>query len=50
MKLRQPVFDVGEQEMTHLLLAVVEQLRVPVRMIAGFAGRRIEVIRAVELV
>ena len=50
MELLHPILDVRQQEMAHRLLAVVEQLGIPERMIARRAGGRIEVIRPVELV
>ena len=47
-ELLYPVFAVGEQEMEHLGLAVVEQQRVPGGMLAACAGVEVLVVRAVE--
>ncbi len=49
-ELLQPVADVGEQELLHLLLAVIEAFRVPLRMIPFFPCMKILVAGAVEVV
>ena len=50
MELVEPVFDVRQQEMAHLVLAVVEEFRIPVGLVARLARRRVEMVRAVEFV
>ena len=50
VELVEPVLDVREQEVLHLALAVVEELRVPVGLVAGLARARVEVVRAVKFV
>ena len=48
MELVEPVFDVRQQEVLHLLLAVVEEFRIPVLLVARVARRRVEMVGAVE--
>ena len=49
-ELVEPVFDVREQEVLHFALAVVEEFRIPVGLVARLARGRVEVVRAVQLV
>ncbi len=44
----EPVFDVREQEVLHLALAVVEDHRVPIGLVTGLPGFGVEVVGAVE--
>lgn len=46
----EPVFDVRQQEMFDLRFSVVEEFRVPVRLVAGGACGRVEVVGAVQFV
>ena len=50
MKFVEPVFDVREQKMLHFFLAVVEEFRIPVGLITGFARQRVMVVGSVEFV
>ena len=50
MELVEPVLDVRQQEMLYLVLAVVEELRVPVGLVAGLAGQRVQMVGAVQFV
>ena len=50
MELVEPILDVRQQEMLYLVLAVVEELRVPVGLVTGLAGQRVVVVGAVQLV
>ena len=50
MEFVEPVFDVRKQEMLHLVLAVVEEHRVPIGLVARLSGQRVVVVRAVQLV
>ena len=50
MEFVEPVFDVRKQEMLHLVLAVVEEHRVPIGLVARLSGQRIVVVCAVQLV
>ena len=46
----EPVFDVRQQEMFDLRFSVVEEFRVPVRLVTGGACGRVEVVGAVQFV
>ena len=50
MELVEPVLDVRQQEVLHLLLSVVEEFRIPVGLVSGLAGLRVEVVGSVEFV
>ena len=50
MELLHPILDVRQQEMLYLVLAVVEELRVPVGLVTGFSGQRVVVVGAVQFV